>query len=56
MKIITTWYCTEILPGEECEKTPRQWLLLAGPGKDMIFEVKSAARLTNETTNSVTLH
>jgi hypothetical protein len=56
MKIITTWYCTEILPGEECERTPREWLILAGPGADMIFEVKSAAQPTSEPMRSATRH
>jgi hypothetical protein len=41
MKIITTWHCTEVLDGEEGGRPPREWLILAGPGEDMIFEVKS---------------
>jgi hypothetical protein len=40
MKIITTWHCTEILPGEASDTTPREWLILAGPGEDLIFEVR----------------
>jgi hypothetical protein len=48
MKIIATWHCTEILEGEERERPPREWLILAGPGEDVIFEVKSTRRRTNE--------
>jgi hypothetical protein len=48
MKIITTWHCTEILPGEEREATPRQWLILVGPGGDLIFEVKTVWQPTNQ--------
>ena len=48
MRLITTWHCTEILQGEESETTPREWLILAGPGEDLIFEVKSARRPTNK--------
>ena len=44
MKLITTWHCTEILQGEERETTPREWLILAGPGEDLIFELKTASR------------
>ena len=47
MKLITTWHCTEILQGEDSETTP-QWLILAGPGEDLIFEVKTARRPTNK--------
>ena len=47
MKIITTWHCTEILRGKERERTPREWLILAGPGEDLIFEVKTDQRPTN---------
>jgi hypothetical protein len=56
MKLITTWHCTEILQGEECETTPREWLILAGPGEDLILEVKPASRPTNKTTQPATLH
>ena len=42
MKLITTWHCTEILQGEESEIAPREWLILVGPGEDLIFEVKTA--------------
>ena len=55
MKIITTWHCTEILQGEGCEATPREWLILVGPGEDLIFEVKTARRPTNKETKSATL-
>jgi hypothetical protein len=47
MKLITTWHCIEILQGEERDTTPREWLILAGPGEDLIFEVKTASRPTN---------
>lgn len=46
--IITTWRCTEILQGEERERPPREWLILAGPGEDVIFEMKSTLRWTSE--------
>jgi len=49
MKIVTKWHCTEILEGEERERTPREWLILAGPGEDLIFEVKTDPRPTNTT-------
>lgn len=52
MKIITTWHCTEILQGERCEATPREWLILVGPGEDLIFEVKTARQLTNTAGNA----
>jgi hypothetical protein len=48
MKLITTWHSTEILPGEESEATPREWLILVGPGEDLIFEVKTARQPTNK--------
>jgi hypothetical protein len=41
MKIITTWHCTEILDRDGCQGTPREWLILVGPGEDLIFEVKT---------------
>jgi hypothetical protein len=47
MKIISTWHCTEILQGKEARRTPREWLILAGPGEDLIFEVKTAPRPIN---------
>jgi hypothetical protein len=56
MKIITTWRCTEILQGEECKRAPREWLILAGPGEDVIFEVKSAPPPANESEGSGTRH
>jgi hypothetical protein len=56
MKIIATWHCTEILEGEERERTPREWLILAGPGEDVIFEVKSTPRRTNEPVASTARH
>jgi hypothetical protein len=56
MKIITTWHCTEVLQGEECERPPREWLILAGPGEDVIFEVKSTPRPTDETERSTAQH
>jgi hypothetical protein len=55
MKLITTWHCTEILQGEDSETTPREWLILAGPGEDLIFEVKTARRPTNKP-NQATRH
>ena len=48
MKIITTWHCTEVLQGEERDRPPRQWLLLAGPGEDVIYELKSTPRQADE--------
>jgi hypothetical protein len=56
MKLITTWHCTEILQGEESETTPREWLILAGPGEDLIFEVKTARRPTNKPNQPATRH
>jgi hypothetical protein len=56
MKIISTWHCTEILQGEESARTPREWLILAGPGEDVIFEVKSAPRRTKEPKRPTTRH
>lgn len=47
MKIISTWHCTEILQGKEAHSTPREWLILAGPGEELIFEVKTAPRPIN---------
>jgi hypothetical protein len=57
MKLITTWHCTELLQGGESETTPttpREWLILAGPGEDLIFEVKTARRPTNKPDESAT--
>ena len=56
MKLITTWHCTEILQGGESDTTPREWLILAGPGEDLIFEVKTARRPTNKPNQSATRH
>ena len=56
MKLITTWHCTEILQGEESETTPREWLILAGPGEDLIFEVKTISRPTNKPNQPATRH
>jgi len=56
MKIITTWHCTEILQGEGCEATPREWLILVGPGEDLIFEVKTARLPTNKPSQPTTRH
>jgi hypothetical protein len=56
MKLITTWHCTEILQGEESESTPREWLILVGPGEDLILEVKTARRPTNEPNQPATRH
>jgi len=50
MKIIAKWHCTEILRGKERERTPREWLILAGPGEDVIFEVKTARPSTDKLT------
>jgi len=55
MKIITTWHCTEILQGEGCE-APREWLILVGPGEDLIFEVKTARQPTNKPNQPATRH
>jgi len=56
MKIITTWHCTEILQGEECEATPRECLILVGPGEDLIFEVKSAGQPSDKPIQQATRH
>ena len=56
MKIITTWHCTEILQGERCEATPREWLILVGPGEDLIFEMKTARQPTNKPNRQATQH
>jgi hypothetical protein len=56
MKIITTWHCTEILQGERCEAAPREWLILVGPGEDLIFEVKTARQATNKPNQPATRH
>ena len=56
MKIITTWHCTEILEGDGREATPREWLILVGPGEDLIFEVKTTRQPTNQPVQSVTRH
>ena len=55
MKLITTWHCTEILQGEESETAPREWLM-AGPGEDLIFEVKTVWRATNKPIQPATRH
>ena len=56
MKLITTWHCTEILQGEERETTPREWLILAGPGEDVIFELKTGPRPIKESDRPATRH
>jgi hypothetical protein len=56
MKIITTWHCTEILQGERREATPREWLILVGPGEDLIFELKTARQPTNKPNQQATQH
>jgi hypothetical protein len=56
MKIITTWHCTEVLQGEGREATPREWLILVGPGEDLIFEVKTAREPTNKAHQPATRH
>jgi len=56
MKIITTWHCREILPHRKRETTPREWLILAGPGEDLIFELKAVGGPTDETDQHVTRH
>jgi hypothetical protein len=50
MQLMTTWQ------GEECETTPREWLILAGPGEDLIFEVKTAPRPPNKHYQPATRH
>lgn len=47
MKIISMWHCTEILESEERERPPREWLILAGPGEDILFELKQARIAAN---------
>jgi hypothetical protein len=56
MKIITTWHCTEILQSERREATPREWLILVGPGEDLIFELKTARQPTNKPNQQATQH
>jgi hypothetical protein len=56
MKIITTWHCTEILQGERREATPREWLILVGPGEDLIFELKTARQPANKPNQQATQH
>jgi hypothetical protein len=56
MKIITRWHCTEVLEGEEGKRAPREWLILAGPGEDVIFEVTSSPLPANELTTAATRH
>jgi hypothetical protein len=56
MKIITKWLCTEILRGKEGERSPREWLILAGPGEDVIVEVKTVRRPTKEPELLATQH
>jgi hypothetical protein len=56
MKIITTWHCREILQGKEHKGAPREWLILAGPGEDVIFEVKTSRRPTDEPDQPATRH
>jgi hypothetical protein len=56
MKIITTWHCTEVLQGDGREATPREWLILVGPGEDLIFEVKTAREPTNKPNQPATRH
>jgi hypothetical protein len=56
MKIITTWHCTEILDRDGCQGTPREWLILVGPGEDLIFEVKTTRQPTNKAIQPATRH
>jgi hypothetical protein len=56
MKIITTWHCMEILQGKQANSTPREWLILAGPGEDLIFEVKTVPRPANTPEQPATRH
>jgi len=56
MKIISRWHCTEVLQDEECQRAPREWLILAGPGEDVIFEVKSTPLPANESKTAATRH
>jgi hypothetical protein len=56
MKIITRWHCTEVLQGEECKRAPREWLILAGPGEDVIFEVTSTPLSADESKTAATRH
>ena len=56
MKIITTWHCREILQTEGCEATPREWLILVGPGEDLIFEVKTTRQPADEPDQPGTTH
>jgi len=56
MKIITTWHCREILQGKEHKGTPREWLILAGPGEDVIFEVKTVRQPADKADQPGTRH
>jgi hypothetical protein len=56
MKIITKWHCTEILQGKERERTPRGWLILVGPGEDVIVEVETVRRPTKDPELLATRH
>jgi hypothetical protein len=57
MKIITMWRCTEVLQGkEERENIPREWLILAGPGEDVIFELKTGPRPIEKSDQPATRH
>ena len=56
MKIITKWHCTEVLQGKERGGIPREWLILAGPGEDVIFEVKTTGRPANKPDQTATQH
>ncbi len=56
MKIITTWHCTEILQGERREATPQEWLILVGPGEDLIFELKTARQSRNNPNQQAPQH
>jgi len=56
MKIITKWHCIEILRGKERQRTPREWLILAGPGEDVIVEVKTVRRPTEKPELPATRH
>jgi hypothetical protein len=56
MKIITTWHCREILQTDGRETTPREWLILVGPGEDLIFELKTARQPINKPNQQATQH
>jgi hypothetical protein len=44
------------LRGKERERTPREFLILAGPGEDVIVEVKTVRQPTKKPESPATRH